>query len=119
MNIPGRAMVYQTEDYNAKSNAPELSLYFSVCTCRGRNFVNIPGRAMVYQTEDYNAKSNALYLPITQDIMLNMRNIEQVTFGHGRHFVSNEDGNYDCTKEGRLISKRYISYLFRSLQGST
>ena len=42
--------------------------------------------------------------------MVNLRNIEQISFSFGSFFVANEKGEYSCTKQGKY-------WLVTGLQG--
>ena len=69
-----------------------------------RNFVKIPASENIFHTEEWKDKQTTLYDPLTEDIMVNMQNIEQISFGSGSFFIADDTGNYCGNREGHIIN---------------
>ncbi|XP_012943128.1 uncharacterized protein LOC101856049 [Aplysia californica] len=95
----------------------------------GHNFVHFRkvDNERVYQTEDWEPSGSALFYPLTEDVMVNSRNIEQFSCSSGNFFVAGQDGLYSRTLSGKVLhlwrfctekKKLYISrsFLFRNAQ---
>ena len=57
----------------------------------------------VFQTEDWEQSGSALFLPITEDVMVNTRHIEQFSVATGNFFVAGCDGQYARTLPGDAL----------------
>ena len=44
---------------------------------------------------------DTMYLPLLEDILINMNNIEQVSFADGAFFLGDQRGNYARSEQGR------------------
>lgn len=42
-----------------------------------------------------------MYLPLLEDVMVNMKNIEQISFEADQFFLADEKGNYVGAKPGK------------------
>jgi hypothetical protein len=69
-----------------------------------RNFIKVPRTESVYQSEEWKCKQTTLYQPLTQDIMINMARVEQLSFASGTYFIADESGQYCGSKEGEMRS---------------
>ena len=67
----------------------------------GRNFLPIKGSASVFQSEVVKPKGETMYRPLTEDLLINMRHIEQVSFGMGVYFIGDHRGNYVRSDQGK------------------
>ena len=75
----------------------------------------------MFESQDCTDVSTTLFCPITHDVMINLRSIEQLSFATGVFFVADESGVYQRKAEGCTInlwryseSERRI-YISRSL----
>ncbi|KAH7970427.1 hypothetical protein HPB49_006752 [Dermacentor silvarum] len=72
----------------------------------GRSFLTIRHNASVFHTEEWKPRGCTMYLPLTQDVMINMRCIDQVSFESDQFFLADGKGNYIGAKsEWMLIEK--------------
>lgn len=69
----------------------------------GKTFLHIHHSPFVYQTEDWLPKGCTMYLPLSEDVMVNTRNIEQISFESDQFFLADEKGNYVGAKPGNAI----------------
>ena len=70
----------------------------------GSTFLRIPGNGSVFTVENSRDFHAAQYLPINQDLMINMRGIEQLSFNTGVFFTADKNGQYNAKKEGKPCS---------------
>ncbi|XP_023231833.1 uncharacterized protein LOC111631759 isoform X1 [Centruroides sculpturatus] len=68
-----------------------------------KTFLMIRHNPFVYHTEDWKPRGCTMYLPLTEDIMINSRNIEQISFETDQFFLADEKGNYMGAKPGNAI----------------
>ncbi len=71
---------------------------------RGRNFLPVKGSDSVFQSEVVKPKGETMYRPMTEDLLINMRHIEQVSFGMGVYFIGDLRGNYVRSDRGHVIN---------------
>ena len=64
------------------------------------SFLRIPAHKNVHETEDWKGQQTTMYTPVKNDIMVNVRNIEQFSFSTGSFFVADENGTYQGSEEG-------------------
>lgn len=69
----------------------------------GSAFITILAGYDFYQTEQWKSEDASLYMPVLEDIMLNVRSFDQVTFRSGSFFVSDLAGTYESTRKGIAI----------------
>nr|XP_054920214.1 uncharacterized protein LOC126517480 isoform X3 [Dermacentor andersoni] len=69
----------------------------------GRSFLTIRHNASVFHTEDWKPRGCTMYLPLAQDVMINMRCIDQVSFESDQFFLADGKGNYIGAKSGHAI----------------
>jgi len=69
----------------------------------GKTFLHIQHSPCIYQTEDWKPKGCTMYLPLSEDVMVNTRNIEQISFESDQFFLADEKGNYVGAKPGNAI----------------
>ncbi|XP_072023662.1 uncharacterized protein [Amphiura filiformis] len=92
-----------------------------VTAYRGRRFVPVSGCDKLYHSQNVKPKGETMYVPMPDDILINMNNIEQVSFGKGVFFLGDISGNYVKTDQGHIINLwRYDTpnrqlYISRSL----
>ncbi|KAK7099903.1 hypothetical protein V1264_022939 [Littorina saxatilis] len=95
----------------------------------GRQFLHIPHSDKVYQTEEWCTADSALFHPVTDDLMVNVRSVEQISCADGHYFVADHSGKYSRTVTGKVIHfwrydktqrKLYVSrsFLFTGVQVS-
>ncbi|XP_035208781.1 uncharacterized protein LOC118183374 isoform X2 [Stegodyphus dumicola] len=98
----------RTEDY------PEIGVYQSnklssyICTdsrgySKSKTFLSVRHNNYVYHTEDWKPKGCTMYLPLREDIMINVQNIEQISFESDQFFLADEKGNYVGAKSGHAV----------------
>ncbi|BFY99210.1 hypothetical protein BsWGS_02250 [Bradybaena similaris] len=81
----------------------------------------------IFHTEDWNSSGSTMFSPVTEDLMINTRNIEQFSCSRGNFFVAGVDGVYSktisgevlhlwrfCPQKGKLFISR--SFLFKNAQ---
>lgn len=69
----------------------------------GRSFIPILTSSNTFHSEEVKADSHTLYKPLTDDTLLNVRNVEQITFGSGMFHIGNTNGAFERTCEGYTI----------------
>ena len=74
------------------------------------NFLRLPGNGFVFSSENFPDYKNALYVPIKQDLMINLRGMEQLSFDTGVFFTADDSQQYDSKKEGKccMYTNLYI-----------
>ncbi|KAH9382928.1 hypothetical protein HPB48_023560 [Haemaphysalis longicornis] len=70
---------------------------------RGRSFLTIRHNASVFHTEEWKPRGCTMYLPLTQDVMINTRCIDQLSFETDQFFLADGKGNYIGAKSGHAI----------------
>lgn len=98
----------RTEDYDELQMACPAKLSgFMIpeqrAVVQGRLFLHIRHTPFVYQTEDWKPKGCTMYLPLIEDVMVNTRNIEQISFENDQFFLADDKGNYVGAKPGNAI----------------
>ncbi|XP_022087893.1 uncharacterized protein LOC110977777 [Acanthaster planci] len=78
--------------------------HFEPSDFRGRNFLPVKGSANVFQSELVKPKGETMYRPLTDDVLINMRHIEQVSFESGMYFIGDHRGNYVRSDHGHVIN---------------
>ncbi|XP_002434326.4 uncharacterized protein LOC8052984 isoform X3 [Ixodes scapularis] len=69
----------------------------------GRSFLTIRHNASVYHTEEWKPRGCTMYLPLSQDVMINTRNVDQLSFENDQFFLADGKGNYIGAKSGNAI----------------
>lgn len=82
----------------------EMEQLKQVIAVRGRNFIPIAASPTTFQTEDVKQKSETIYLPLTDDILVNMRSAEQISYGAGVYFVGDLKGSYARSSQGHVVN---------------
>ena len=93
---------------------PQIPLYHrflylqcsAVQIARSREvFLRVPGCNHVFNSEDYKtgSRQSTLYLPVRDDLMINLTNIEQISFSSGSSFLADDDGIYCRSAEGKFL----------------
>ncbi|CAG5117290.1 unnamed protein product [Candidula unifasciata] len=95
----------------------------------GRRFLHLQcmDSETIFHTEDCNSSGSSMFSPLTEDLMINTRNIEQFSCSRGNFFVSGADGLYSKTISGEVLhlwrfcpQKRKLfisrSFLFKNAQ---
>ena len=84
----------------------QFSLFVGLELVKGhskRTFLEMKASPHIFQTEDWREKGGHLYLPLTEDTLLNIRNIEKITLASGNNFIADSSGGYTGTRDGNLI----------------
>eukprot|EP00057_Strongylocentrotus_purpuratus_P004365 XP_003728540.1 PREDICTED: uncharacterized protein LOC100889051 isoform X2 [Strongylocentrotus purpuratus] len=82
----------------------EMEQLKQIIAVRGRNFIPIAASPTTFQTEDVKQKSETIYLPLTDDILVNMRSAEQISYGAGVYFVGDDKGSYARSSQGHVVN---------------
>ena len=94
--------MYMHETDNIMESMNEDYIHFSPPP--GRNFLPVKGSDNVFQSEVVKPKGETMYRPLTEDLLINMRHIEQVSFGMGVYFIGDLRGNYVRSDRGKTYS---------------
>ncbi|XP_033096896.1 uncharacterized protein LOC117101118 [Anneissia japonica] len=70
---------------------------------RGKQFLFIKGGVEVFHSENFLPKGETLFLPLQEDVMINLMNIEQISISNGVFFIANASGTYQSTQQGDAI----------------
>lgn len=73
------------------------------CPRFGRGFLAIRHGASVFQTEELKPRGCTLYHPLTNDMMINVLNVDQLSFESGQFFLADAKGLYIGAKSGHAI----------------
>ncbi|KAK2179896.1 hypothetical protein NP493_465g01028 [Ridgeia piscesae] len=79
----------------------------SVQFARSRDtFLRVPGCDYVFHSEDYKtgSRQSTLYLPVHGDLLINLTNIEQISFSSGVSFLADDEGIYCRSAQGHAIN---------------
>ena len=71
------------------------------CGGEGQHFLTIPRSSSVFQTEVWHTADSALFLPLTEDLLVNVRRVDQISCADGHYFVADDSGKYSRTLAGR------------------
>lgn len=91
-----------------------------ICS-RGRNFIPIAASPTTFHTEEVNQERETMYVPLREDVLVNARSAEQISYGAGVYFVGDLKGSYARSSQGHVINlwrfseatqKLYISRSF-------
>lgn len=93
------------------STAPDRDL----CASLGHRYLTIRRGAYVYQTEDWQPMSMTLYIPLEQDIMINTRTINQLSYESNYFFIGDSYGNYRGTKSGNAVHLWRLDFTTKKL----
>ena len=77
-----------------------------------RWFILIESGKGIYESEVYSQRDETLYIPIRYNVLINMKNIEQITFGSGTYFIGDLQGRFTDTVPGKQYSLRCVLTLF-------
>ena len=66
----------------------------------GRHFLTIPRSTSVFQTEVWHSADSALFLPLTEDLLVNVHKVDQISCTDGHYFVADDSGKYARTLAG-------------------
>lgn len=69
----------------------------------GRSFIPVKSSSNTFHSEDVKAEGHTLYGPLSDDTLLNIRNLEQITFGSGTFHIGNRNGAFVRNSEGYTI----------------
>ena len=69
-----------------------------------RRFLAVPSNGGVFHTEQWKERQTPLYLPITDNLLINTSHIEQVSFSTGSWFLADASGNYCGSQEGQHLN---------------
>ena len=73
-------------------------LYFDFFA--GRNFIPIAASPATFHTEDVKQRNETMYIPLTDDVLVNVRTIEQISYDAGGFFIGDHKGNYVRNSQG-------------------
>ncbi|UYV64745.1 hypothetical protein LAZ67_3001842 [Cordylochernes scorpioides] len=74
-----------------RTNYPQVQID---CVSTGRTFLSIQHNSHTYHTEEWKPRGCTMYLPLREDILINTRNIEQISFEVDQFFLADDKGNY-------------------------
>ncbi|XP_014663293.1 PREDICTED: uncharacterized protein LOC106805994 isoform X2 [Priapulus caudatus] len=63
-------------------------------SARCRNFLRLARNPCVLQSEQWKPGYETLYTPLQEDVMINLRHTEQISFSSGCFFIADMAGNY-------------------------
>lgn len=102
------------QPYNANSNGLNNHANFLKPCCSSRRFLPVAASEHVFQSEDCKPKGETLYVPLRDDTLLNLQNIEQITVTKGSFFLGDETSRFNRTAEGAALNLwRYDQQLRR------
>ncbi|KAL8605873.1 hypothetical protein ACOMHN_040517 [Nucella lapillus] len=85
-----------------------------------RHFLSIPRSDNVFQTEDWRSGDSALFLPLQEDLMVNVRKVEQVSCTEGQYFVADHSEKYSRSLSGEeSLFLLLLCEMLSVLRGST
>ncbi|XP_013396037.1 uncharacterized protein LOC106163089 [Lingula anatina] len=82
---------------------------------RGSHFLTLHSSTAVYQTEEFKPKGSTLYIPLSEDVMINTSKIDEITFSTGNFFIGNEQGAFLRTEQGCAINMWKFDKVSRKL----
>ena len=62
--------------------------------------MKIAANPCTFHTEDWKNKQTTIYIPVTDDVMVNTRGIEQISFANGSFHVGNDQDVYKGSVNG-------------------
>ncbi|XP_071953704.1 uncharacterized protein [Antedon mediterranea] len=68
-----------------------------------KQFLFIKGGTDVFHSEDFLPRGETLFVPVQEDIMINLMNIEQISLSNECFFTANVNGTYQSTQQGDAI----------------
>ena len=80
---------------------PPVGSGLTTRVCPPRRFLAVPGGQGVFHTEEWRERQTPMYLPVTENLLINTANIEQLSFTAGSWFLADETGNYCGSQEGK------------------
>ena len=76
-----------------------------------KNFLRLPGgNGCILESEEWKDQNTTLYRPLSNDVMINLRSVEQLSFASGTFFVADEHGVYKASQEGGNMFNLYWLY---------
>ncbi|XP_064607150.1 uncharacterized protein LOC135471753 [Liolophura sinensis] len=69
-----------------------------------KSFLPLPKCDRIFHTEEWKPRGTTLFLPLLEDILVNLKNLEQISFNRGTYFVADNDGNYSRSIEGETLN---------------
>ncbi|CAL1538637.1 unnamed protein product, partial [Lymnaea stagnalis] len=98
--IDGRKNVSVMRSDNTNSGCGQLQAHIS-----GRNFIHLKhlDDESVFQTEEWQPSGSALFFPLSEDVIINTRNIEQFSYVQGSFFIANHEGVYSNMLAGQVL----------------
>ncbi|XP_072173306.1 uncharacterized protein [Diadema setosum] len=82
----------------------EMEQLQRVLSVRGRSFVPIRASPTTFHTETVKQTSETIYIPLSDDVLVNVRTSEQISYGAGVYFIGDHRGSYVRTSEGHVIN---------------
>ncbi|ESP05254.1 hypothetical protein LOTGIDRAFT_227914 [Lottia gigantea] len=72
-------------------------------TIFGRNFVPVKNSSYVYHTENWKTSGTALFTQLTEDLLINVNKLDQISCVEGNYFIADSTGNYSETVLGKVL----------------
>lgn len=96
----GRKNICVNTYNNTNRNNGHLQAHIS-----GRHFIHLKhlDDESLFQTEEWQPSGSALFFPLSEDVMINTRNIEQFSYVQGNFFVANHEGLYSNMLAGQVL----------------
>ncbi|KAK7508352.1 hypothetical protein BaRGS_00000591 [Batillaria attramentaria] len=86
----------EQHDYNDNRPMEEMTVV-------SRQFMAIHKSGSVFQTEEWRSADTALFQPVTEDLMVNIRKVDQISCTDGNYFVADCSGKYSRTVQGKVL----------------
>ncbi|EDV23331.1 hypothetical protein TrispH2_001386 [Trichoplax sp. H2] len=67
-----------------------------------RWFIWIESCNGVFESEVYSQRNETLYIPVRDDVLINLKNIEQISFGSGTYFIGDMQARFTDTAQGKF-----------------
>lgn len=94
---------------------------------RGRSFLPVRSGNDIFMTEEWKSSGTSLFIPLKDDLYINVHRYDQITAAQGSFFTADGSGNFNCSLVGNVIHlwrydkqhrKQYIaqSLLFTNYQ---
>lgn len=94
---PGQAM----RSHESTFSLDDKNYHDCYKTSASRWFILIEACKGIYESEVYSQRDETLYIPIRCNVLINMKNIEQITFGSGNYFIGDLEGHFTGTVQGK------------------
>ncbi|XP_032243132.2 uncharacterized protein LOC116621201 [Nematostella vectensis] len=103
----------------SQHDEPEVPINLSCTSLHGkslgRRFLPIEAAGDVFESEDYKPKGETLYVPLKNDVLVSMQNIEQVSFSEGSFFIGDDSNRFSRAEQGAAVHMWRYSEMHRKL----